>query len=880
MSKKKQKKKVVPPSITDGELAARIRRSLEEGRDKQALDNAKLLAKQQPGEESSDLLRRAYVARVEGLRGKGMLKEADALLAVAQTRFPGIAGEMGNGHLIHAVRNGSVDGLLKELISPGISSSHRRTLEKILFEELRDPRLLRDSPVLPADHPLKLAASQIFSALEGATTEGRVGEEVVLDRVSPRGALAAWKPFVLMVAAFEQGDDEAARHFLGQIPPDSACARIAPTMKCLLDGKPLPPDSPKGAHALVHHLGEQTAENLRTTLRQMVSIPIARFAADNVEAAEMRLVTLCRQALRLTADSPPAFRQHLAKVLWVRLFAWGLAQATRVIPEARNWGADEPIVLLGIRSILNELGANGLVSAWFAYRALLALETVGAIPSGSPAAVPLLKLIDDDLASRSDADGSIFEELAELRLDLADGTREILLRAMPPAIAREYRLFLDGTDIPPRLHPGNAMIELCVRDPNSEAFEAAIAGAVGRKWKKTVRTLLAEWARYCPDNPAPVEIAFSECLRAGQLRDARLIYEQLEKIEPDKTRLHCHSVRLSFLRMQKNFPRRKEEVIDQEARSIALLADSLPEGRAFLAAVEWYAGEYLGRERQKEDSWRALKQVFGSAEKARGFLAMVLAGLPFPRTKKIRKEIALQKITNLRARGQGFAAAVAVLTRMELSFGFESFDRDLVDFYARQGIRPKDPPGPYAELLLTLALVEKGLATISLSLGVFRTMRDPKPLCVALIMLIYYSYFDNWALETLFEPFALCKKLVQEIDSPPLTDIARLQEAISVIEDEDESGVIARLSETKSTRALLGMVRRSHWFHALCAEIWGAEAPTSSTPDDDGEPADDDAAADPHHDVAQLPDGSQEAEPAVGEQVEIWAYFDDDLFEE
>src|SRR5438309_318898 len=76
---------------------------------------------------------------------------------------------------------------------------------------------LAECAALPAEHPLRTAASALQRAFL-AVTEGPVGEAALeLPEVSRRSPLAPWKLLVRAIACFYRGEDDACRRYLEAI---------------------------------------------------------------------------------------------------------------------------------------------------------------------------------------------------------------------------------------------------------------------------------------------------------------------------------------------------------------------------------------------------------------------------------------------------------------------------------------------------------------------------------------------------------------------------------------------------------------------------------------------------------------------------------------
>src|SRR2546423_13805575 len=103
------------------------------------------------------------------------------------------------------VAAGNFDALLAELVTA--DAPRQRELEAMLARGLTDPAVLTESPVLPADHPLKRMARAVLDALTAVTTgplpAGALARLGDIPRQSP---LAPRKLLVRALAAVHRHD--------------------------------------------------------------------------------------------------------------------------------------------------------------------------------------------------------------------------------------------------------------------------------------------------------------------------------------------------------------------------------------------------------------------------------------------------------------------------------------------------------------------------------------------------------------------------------------------------------------------------------------------------------------------------------------------------
>jgi hypothetical protein len=216
----------------------RVRQLVEHGNAKFAVETAKQLHKQYASPDSESLLMEAYVARIRGLIGQGLIVEAKAMLEMVRERFPSARPRLEELTLALAVRGGRLDELLRPLNDPALPVDQRASIENFIRQQLYDLMALARCEALPETHPLRTGAMALAEALQ-AVTSGPVDEETLaLPGISHRSPLAPWKMLVRAIASWYRGDDTAAKRWTQAIMPDTAPARLVPTLQKLLGEAP------------------------------------------------------------------------------------------------------------------------------------------------------------------------------------------------------------------------------------------------------------------------------------------------------------------------------------------------------------------------------------------------------------------------------------------------------------------------------------------------------------------------------------------------------------------------------------------------------------------------------------------------------------------
>ena len=135
------------------ECRTRIEALIARGKSRDAVEAAKHYLKHAPGPAAEALAVKAYTARIEALQASGLHREAQAIGALVRERFPAHQAQVAGLMRQSAVAAGHVDALLAELVTT--DAARQRELEAILTRGVTDPAVLAESPVLPAERPLK-----------------------------------------------------------------------------------------------------------------------------------------------------------------------------------------------------------------------------------------------------------------------------------------------------------------------------------------------------------------------------------------------------------------------------------------------------------------------------------------------------------------------------------------------------------------------------------------------------------------------------------------------------------------------------------------------------------------------------------------------------
>ena len=208
--------------------ADEINRLISKGKAKAAVSKAKFYHKSHGTDKSEMIVVDAYAARIREMIAKGYNVEAKTLLELIRERYNCPDRLLAELNGVIAIREGSVDELVRPLDDPGISPERRTTIERIIKNELVDLNLLVRSKVISSGHPLKTGAQAVAEAFAKVTSGSAQDVEIALPAISRRSPLAPWKMLIKAIFYFYQYDDEKCEKYLQAVDPDSA-----PGVSCL-----------------------------------------------------------------------------------------------------------------------------------------------------------------------------------------------------------------------------------------------------------------------------------------------------------------------------------------------------------------------------------------------------------------------------------------------------------------------------------------------------------------------------------------------------------------------------------------------------------------------------------------------------------------------
>ncbi len=561
----------LPPDL------AEVRRLLDSGDVRQALEAAKALHRRANTAASEALVVEAYTGRVRAMLTEGMEAESKALVEMLKQRFPASAPVM--DALLRAF---SFDEKVRPLGDPAASPEARTAAEQFLRTGMTDPALLAQCQSLPPEHTLRQGAGAIQKALEAVTTRPVTDEALTLPEISRRGPLASWKFLVRAIACYYRHEDEACAAHLRAIDPESAPARLVPVMKSLLaDGEELPA-SPSARALVTRVYGQQ--DDVRKSLKDLEKVFTSR-------PGRKRLTAMIRQTTGVVQSQCPeilaAYRQQVA----VRCMMQNLSPEAVTAALGGPPKSDAQFWLLGARmtEMVDEL-APMACHMWEQFRQA-AIDEKWFPAQGPEAATLYLHMAEIASKTPGDDDDNTFDP------DLDDELESLL----PDHTAMPY------------LRPSWLFGQACSMDPSSETFQRWVEWAEKRSQTDEAEMAAENWRKALPQDPRPLLRLMRYAEDRNALKKALGFLRQAEALDGVNAEVRRARLRLLISGAVRHLKQRKPRLAYPELAEL----ESLPQARehdrpAFLSALRFVALQIAGENEKMLSAAAQTKELLGS----------------------------------------------------------------------------------------------------------------------------------------------------------------------------------------------------------------------------------------------------------------------------
>ncbi|PYP84045.1 MAG: hypothetical protein DMG65_23180 [Candidatus Angelobacter sp. Gp1-AA117] len=292
-----------PVSEVFSQESANVWTLIATGDSRKAVDIAKRVHERCKNAASENLLIDAYVARISALFDRSLHVEAKSLMELVRRRYPVSRERLRQLAALLVAGKGDLDALLQPLNDPSLPSEKQAAIYRSIRIHVGDLGALAGCGALPAEHPLRAAASVLARSFEDVTSRPVEDSALAFPEISRQNPLASWKMLLRSIAAFYRRDDELCRKCLAAIEPDSAVARLAHALRALMGEKiELSP----AALALVTQVGKNS-DALRSMLQKLEQ-HLHRGNLGPILKAIRETVAECMQS---SPDLLERLRQHI-----------------------------------------------------------------------------------------------------------------------------------------------------------------------------------------------------------------------------------------------------------------------------------------------------------------------------------------------------------------------------------------------------------------------------------------------------------------------------------------------------------------------------------------------------------------------------------------
>jgi hypothetical protein len=553
-------KRAQPPSGAGLETwRIRIESLIARGKSRDAVEAAKQYLKHTPGPEAEALAVKAYAARIVALQASGLHREAQAIGALVRERFPAHQSQVAVLMRQSEVAAGNFDALLAELVTA--DASRRRELEGILARGLSDPAVLAESPVLPADHPLKRMARVVSDALT-AVTSGPLpaGALATLDDIPRQSLLAPWKLLIRALDAFYRHADAAVLANLSGIPADSGPARLVPVLRRLVGENGLPAERSPVVTTLIERVSGQ-----RTVARTQLGQLSQALAAHD----ERKALAAVRTLLPLFQTAPTALRRTFLISILHHWHRQGLPpdNLMRLLPSGKH----DPDMLRLLALTLERSEWDTALAMWDGY--LTAATATGLLSTTGPECTRVLLHM-----------ANLFPADPEAVLDTLEVESEQQLR-------RRIR-----TGQLPACFDRAALLERArVADPVPQVYRALVAHHDQWGDPKRAEAEAEAWRRAHPQDLEPLLYLIRAAEHRGAIRKALALLADAEALD----RVHPEVRQSRFRLLLAGAERRLKEgkpalALDDLERLAHEPRASEGDHPAYLLALRWIAAQQCG----------------------------------------------------------------------------------------------------------------------------------------------------------------------------------------------------------------------------------------------------------------------------------------------
>lgn len=561
---------------------------------------------------SEELRRDAWEAHIRWLVGREADREALARLNIVQALDPAMRERLKDVAPLLEARNGGVEGLMGLLADDGADPAKRASIEARIRREAGDPARIAACDVLPAEHPLRVAAAAVARALDAVTRGPVAAESLALPEVSRSSPLAPWKMMVRAIAAFYAQDDALCEKYLSAVEPTAAASRLCPALRAMMGQK-----AKLTPAALT--LAAQ-ADGGRVALGQALAAVDAALERRDHKSALFKISRAVAACKMHRPKLVVALKQRMSVgAMLAGLRAGQVAQALggpslknasfwRMLARAHEEDRAGPLDVPLAASAWNEFLKHAVHERWFPAQ-------------GPEIATVYLHMLE--LLRRIPQDEQ--EGVARSFHAGFTGWRESY-KGQPPEV-RDVTA-LTGRDDFYYLSPDGLLERACAADPRGENFEAWLKRAKDNGERGD--EVAAQWAAARPLDIPPVLHLMQSAERRSAFRKAFRLMEQAELLDGLNPDVRKARLRLLVSMALRHLRQMKARLAEPELAQIEALPQAQQGDRpALVAGLRWVYWTLCGGTAQAAAARLALGKQMDDHTAADCLLLMVLAACEF-----------------------------------------------------------------------------------------------------------------------------------------------------------------------------------------------------------------------------------------------------------
>ena len=622
-----------------------IGKYLAAGDSKSAVKLAKRFYAKQESPEAEELLVKAYMARIESMRARGLYVEADAIAENVELHHPSFSNQLEGVRLSLAAGAGNLDKIATVLNEPSLSPQRQKMVDSAIYGYLTNIQALANCDAIAADHPLRVAAGALFEAMESVTSGPVESAELSLPEVSRRSPLAAWKYLVRAIGSFYRGDDQQCREYLDRIDLlaesqargcdtlcdgskagvsapvyTPACMELAVLLRAMIDDPDQAACKRKGpVFELVTSVVKHDDLPLRRALKELDTAFRGEYLQDVIQAVR-HTVTTCRRYQPLLLDK---IKHHVIVTCLRHGMSLGkLTAAMGGIPRINAY-----FWRLFAHDVENNQREEFACLFWEQFRKHAVQEGIFSEQGPETVAVylhmiELLQRIPPDELKNvqvSFAEKAIAHDL--LQAFYVNQPEE--LKALGPQQGDKSTKYF--------LYPERIFEQICSQHVDSEIYSRWVQYVTyDNQDQKVINKVLERWHEAIPDDSRPL-LLLAEAARLRKAFTKALQYlDKAEKCDALNPKVKRARLKMWVSKAGAHLKQKKPHLVEKDCLEL----DAIPQCQegdkpAFIVGLRWLAAAQAGNKQAQQECRKKIQDILGNDFDSEIFLMCIQSEYDF-----------------------------------------------------------------------------------------------------------------------------------------------------------------------------------------------------------------------------------------------------------